>query len=37
MYMAKIFLGSNFNYAITDKILIFHEITPKFTYPQQKL
>ena len=32
---AKGFLNLNFNYAVIDKILIFHEIAPNFTYSQK--
>ena len=32
---AKGFLDSHFNEAVTDKISIFHEIVPNFTYSQE--
>ena len=32
---AKGFLDSNFNEAVIDKISIFHEIAPNFTYSQK--
>ena len=32
---AKGFLDSNFNLAVIDKISIFHEIAPNFTYSQK--
>ena len=32
---AKGILDSNFNQAVIDKISIFHEIAPNFTYSQQ--
>ena len=32
---AKEFLDSNFNWAVIDKILNFHEIAPNFTYSQK--
>ena len=33
---AEGFLDSNFNQAVIDKISIFHEIAPNFTYLQKK-
>ena len=32
---AEVFLDLNFNQAVIDKILNFHEIVPNFTYSQK--
>ena len=34
---AKGFLDTNFNQAVIDKISIFHEIAPNYTYSQKSL